>query len=51
MRYSIMLQLVLFITLVLVAGAALFAWVQSRPDFEGNGRRSSVEEQCIAVLD
>jgi hypothetical protein len=32
MRYSIMLQLVSFLTLLLVGGAALFAWVQSRPD-------------------
>jgi hypothetical protein len=31
MRYSIMLQLVGFLTLTLVGGAALFAWLQSRP--------------------
>ena len=31
MRYSIMLQLVGIITLILVGAAALFAWVQSRP--------------------
>lgn len=31
MRYSIMLQLVGFITLTLVGTAALFVWVQSRP--------------------
>jgi len=30
MRYSIMLQLVRIITLILVGTAALFAWVQSR---------------------
>jgi hypothetical protein len=31
MRYSIMLQLVGIITLMLVSAAALFAWVQTRP--------------------
>ncbi len=30
MRYSIMLQLVGFIALVLVGSAALFAWIQNR---------------------
>ena len=32
MRYSIMLQLVTGITLVLVNAAALFAWIQNRPN-------------------
>jgi succinate dehydrogenase hydrophobic anchor subunit len=32
MRYSIMLQLVTGITLVLVVSAALFAWIQNRPN-------------------
>lgn len=32
MRYSIMLQLVAGITLVLVGAAALFAWIQNRPN-------------------
>ncbi|MFB2977211.1 hypothetical protein [Microseira sp. BLCC-F43] len=32
MRYSIMLQLVTGITLVLVGAAALFAWIQNRPN-------------------
>jgi hypothetical protein len=32
MRYSIMLQLVTGITLVLVGSAALFAWIQNRPN-------------------
>lgn len=32
MRYSIMLQLVTGITLVLVGGAAMFAWIQNRPN-------------------
>lgn len=31
MRYSIMLQLVGIITLILVSAAALFGWMQSRP--------------------
>lgn len=30
MRYSIMLQLVTLITLVLVSAAAMFSWLQSR---------------------
>jgi hypothetical protein len=32
MRYSIMLQLVSFIALVLVGSAALFAWIQNRTE-------------------
>lgn len=32
MRYSIMLQLVAGITLILVGSAALFAWIQNRPN-------------------
>lgn len=31
MRYSIMLQIVGIITLILVGSGALFAWLQSRP--------------------
>lgn len=31
MRYSIMLQIVGIITLILLGTAALFAWLQSRP--------------------
>ncbi|MDV2993698.1 MAG: hypothetical protein N4J56_003352 [Chroococcidiopsis sp. SAG 2025] len=34
MRYSIMLQLVTGIALILVASAALFAWLQYRPGSE-----------------
>lgn len=34
MQDLIMLQLVGFLVLVLVGGAALFAWFQSRPEFE-----------------
>ena len=32
MRYNIMLQLVVCTTLILVGAAALFAWIQTRPD-------------------
>ncbi|WP_367287022.1 hypothetical protein [Laspinema palackyanum] len=31
MRYSIMLQIVAIITVILLANAALFAWLQNRP--------------------
>ncbi|MDM9381479.1 hypothetical protein QUB80_12285 [Chlorogloeopsis sp. ULAP01] len=31
MRYSIMLQIVTGITLILIGGGALFAWIQNRP--------------------
>lgn len=31
MRYSIMLQIVASITMILVGSAALFAWIQNRP--------------------
>jgi hypothetical protein len=43
MRYSIMLQLVTGISLVLVSSAALFAWIQNRPDAtsEVTGGRNS----------
>lgn len=34
MRYILMLQLVSIITLNLVMGSALFAWLQSRPTNE-----------------
>ncbi len=34
MRYILMLQLVSIITLNLVMGSALFAWLQSRPTSE-----------------
>ena len=36
MRYGIMLQLVGFITLVLLGSAAFFAWIQNRtvPDYQ-----------------
>jgi flagellar basal body-associated protein FliL len=32
MRYSIMLQIVTFLTMILVGAAALFAWIQNRPN-------------------
>ena len=42
MRYSIMLQLATGITTILVATAALFAWIQSRPSpSQSTFRRSS----------
>jgi hypothetical protein len=31
MRFSIMLQVVSFTTVILLAAAALFAWLQNRP--------------------
>ncbi|NJR51823.1 MAG: hypothetical protein HC780_21815 [Leptolyngbyaceae cyanobacterium CSU_1_3] len=34
MRYNIMLQLVSFLTLVLLGMAAFFAWMQNRPAIE-----------------
>ncbi len=37
MRYSIMLQLVSFLTLILVGTAAFFASIQSRPAADENG--------------
>ncbi|RUT05697.1 hypothetical protein DSM106972_037040 [Dulcicalothrix desertica PCC 7102] len=43
MRYSIMLQLVTGITLVLVGGAAIFAWIQNRPNPPQQG--ASLTEQ------
>ncbi|MEP0919719.1 hypothetical protein NC981_23090 [Leptolyngbya sp. DQ-M1] len=36
MRYSIMLQLVGFLTLVLLGTAAFFAWMQNRPTTDQN---------------
>lgn len=37
MRYSIMLQLVTVITLILLGTAALFAWIQNRPSTQEGG--------------
>jgi flagellar basal body-associated protein FliL len=34
MRYSIMLQLVSFLTVILLGAAAFFAWMQNRPASE-----------------
>lgn len=43
MRYSIMLQLVSVITLILLGTAALFAWLQSRREpFEHDSNRSAL---------
>jgi hypothetical protein len=36
MRYSIMLQLVSFLTLIFLGTAAFFAWMQNRPTPEQN---------------
>lgn len=43
MRYSIMLQLVTSMALVLVAIAALFSWLQSRP----TPNQSNIEESSF----
>ncbi len=43
MRYSIMLQLVGFLVLLLLGGAALFAWLQSRPEAEQSRSRQTDE--------
>lgn len=43
MRYSIMLQLVGFLVLILVGGAALFAWLQSRPEADQSQSRQTHE--------
>ena len=42
MRYSIMLQILTGITLILLSGAALFAWIQNRPPekAEADGNRN-----------
>lgn len=46
MRYSIMLQIVTAITIILVSGAALFAWIQNRPpektEADGNSNFNSL---------
>ena len=39
MRYSIMLQLVTGITLILVSAAALFGWIQNRPNATPEARK------------
>lgn len=46
MRYSIMLQLVSFLTLILLGTAAFFAWMQNRPLVEQDQQQqqSQVEE-------
>ena len=50
MRYSIMLQLVTGIAFILVASAALFAWLQYRPGSE-QGSNSDINniERWIAA--
>ncbi|MBW4621459.1 MAG: hypothetical protein KME17_19125 [Cyanosarcina radialis HA8281-LM2] len=48
MRYSIMLQLVSFLTLILLSTAAFFAWMQNRPPSEQN--RSPLEKNHYGPL-
>lgn len=50
MRYAIMLQLVAGIAFILVASAALFAWLQYRPGPEqGNNSDINSTERWSAV--
>lgn len=51
MRYSIMLQLVTGIAFILVASAALFAWLQYRPgaDRESNSEHNNVNNRITAM--
>lgn len=48
MRYTLMLQLVSIITLNLVMGSALFAWLQSRPT--NGGPDAAPDEQSLNLL-
>ncbi len=54
MRYSIMLQLVGLMTLVLLTTAALFAWLQNRsvpsPNVDSH-RRSSLRSDAFRAID
>lgn len=48
MRYSIMLQLVVVTTLIMVASGAFFAWLQNRPrlePFEGSQGKATFLSQ------
>lgn len=51
MRYSIMLQLVTGIAFILVASAALFAWLQYRPgaEQESNSEHNNVKNRIAAM--
>jgi hypothetical protein len=44
MRYSIMLQILTAITLILVSGAALFAWIQNRPPETNNAQELGIQD-------
>ena len=46
MRYSIMLQLVSFLTLILLGAAAFFAWMQNRPTKEQSFNVTKNTELC-----
>lgn len=43
MRYSIMLQIVATITITFLGTAALFAWLQYRPEYEQKNTNNSNE--------
>jgi hypothetical protein len=45
MRYSIMLQVVSFITLILLGNGALFAWLQTRPGTGSQATTSQVQTE------
>ncbi len=47
MRYSLMLQVVGTITVILVGSAALFAWLQSRPTPDQNTTENSLNQTPI----
>lgn len=45
MCYSIMLQILTAITLILVSGAALFAWIQNRPSETNNAQELGISDR------
>lgn len=47
MRYSIMLQIVASMTLVLLAMAALFAWIQNRTSRPESWRESASMDSAL----
>ncbi|MGG6267462.1 hypothetical protein ACQ4M3_23165 [Leptolyngbya sp. AN03gr2] len=49
MRYNIMLQLVSFLTVILVSAAAFFAWIQNRPTTEQRGSLLQDQTERIKV--
>lgn len=50
MRYTIMLQLVGFLTLVLLGTAAFFAWMQNRSTGEQNSSSLTETSELIKAL-